>query len=305
MISRPALAAMLAALCLVFLPVSASASPRGFEARFELEADHGYRLAVSGSGDTVIVEVGRPRSLHPGALPRDRLTSQSLTAYVARGTVTPRRIAASFGKFGRIDVRFRPTGKAVALPVGDHCRGPDHFTSRRGVFAGGIEFEGEHRYVAVRAHRAPGRVRSPLRLHCLSGRFRTSATRRERPVGPDGGSPHETLAAVWRHAVSSTELYSFADRRRAFTVAVVEESLGRMAEFHQGLTLSRPQVFAIDNALTKATLAPPPPFHGTGTYEAAPDGSKSWTGSLSVSFPGAPRRPLTGEQFKVSVSAGL
>jgi hypothetical protein len=306
MIRRAPLLALLTALCLFALPASSPAAPRSFASRFELDAGQGYHLAVVGRGDTVTVEVGRPRSLHQGALPPDRPTSQSLTAYAVRGTVTRRRITASFGKLGRIDVRFRPLGKPVMLPAKHHCLGADHFTMQRGLFVGSIRFEGEHHYVAVRTHRAAGAERSPQRLICFSGRSRASAGERGRPVSSVGATGSRgSLSASWRHAVASTELYANANPRRALTIAVVEESLGRMAEFHFGLAVSHPQVFAVDNALTRATLAPPAPFHGTGTYEAGPDGSKSWTGSLSVSFPGAPHWPLTGEQFKVSLGAGL
>lgn len=283
-----------------------SRSARGFESRFELDAGHGYRLVVSARGETVVAEVARPGSLRGQQLQRDGLGSQSLTLYAARGTVTRRRIVASFGGFGKIDVRFRPRGKAVALPRPHRCRGGDRFTRQRGMFVGGIRFEGERHYVAVHTHRAPGRVRSPLRLHCSSGRFRTSAGRRQRPLEqPSAGGFRGVLLASSRHAVKSTELYAFVNRRRIFTAAVVEESLGRVAEFHLGLSVSRPRVFSVDSALTLATLAPPPPFHGKGTYRAAPDGSKAWTGPLSVSFPGAPRWPLTGEQFRVVLGAGF
>jgi hypothetical protein len=220
---------------------------------------------------------------------------------VARG-----RISASFGKFGRIDVRFHPTGKAVALPAKGHCFGADHFTVQRGVFAGRIRFVGEHRYVALHAQRAAGRVRSPVRLHCFSRRARASASERARTVVPmPAGHPRGFLAASWRHAVDSTVIYVEHHRQRVFTTAFSEESLGQMAEFHLAVAVSGPRVFTIDNALTRATLTPPAPFHGVGTYAAGPDGSKSWTGSLSVSFLGAPRWPLAGEQFKVTLGAGL
>ncbi len=280
-------------------------SRRGFESRFELAAGHGYRLVVLGKGDTVLIEVGRPKSLSGGSPEESRVASQSLTAYAARGTVTRRRIAASFGKLGRIDVRFHPTGKAVALPLQHRCRGGDHFTRQLGVFAGAIRFDGEQRYVAVHAHRAPGRVRSPLSLHCLPDRSRSSASRPRLVGQPSDGGFRGSLGAFSRHAVESTELYAFVNHDRTLTVAVVEESLGRIAEFHLGLSVSRSRVLTADDALTQATLAPPPPFHGTGTYRAAPDGTKSWTGPLSVSFPGAPRWPLTGEQFRVALNAGF
>ena len=73
-----------------------------------------------------------------------------------------------------------------------------------------------------------------------------------------------------------------------------------MAEVRYTVLLLWPwsKTFVSDDALTSATLRPPAPFHGKGTYSAGPDGTKAWTGPLSVAFPGAPRFPLTGTQFK-------
>ena len=97
----------------------------GFETHLELEAKHGYEVTVIGEGDVVAVEVTKPAP--PGkenALERLLGMRSAVTAYVARGTVTPRRIVASFGKFGKLDLRFRPSGQggevavAQALPRG-------------------------------------------------------------------------------------------------------------------------------------------------------------------------------------------
>lgn len=297
---------LLAALCALVLPASSQATPGGSELRFELAAGHGNRLVVVGKGETVTVEVGRPGSLRQNSVPLYRRTAQSSTSYAARGTVTRRRIAASFGKFGGIDMRFRPTGKAIALPARRNCRGVDHFTRQPGIFVGSIRFVGEHRYVVVHKHRVAGAVRGPLRLNCAPSRSRLLAGGElQRPVPQPQGGSHSSLVAVWRHGVDATELYAFVVGHRMLTVAVVEESLGQLAEFHFALSTSPSRILSHDDALTRATLAPPAPFHGKGTYEAAPDGSKRWTGPLSVSFPGAPRWPLAGEQFKVSLGAGL
>ena len=61
-----------------------------------LGANDGYRVGVSGNGSAVVLEVVHGRS-------------RAMTAYVARGTVTPRRLEASFGSFGKVAMRFRPS----------------------------------------------------------------------------------------------------------------------------------------------------------------------------------------------------
>ncbi|MDX6609590.1 MAG: hypothetical protein QOF85_1515 [Solirubrobacterales bacterium] len=276
---------------------------QGFESRFEIEAGHGYELSVIGQGDVVAVEVTRPtRSKSP--LERLLGLDQAVTDYVARGTVTQRRIAASFGKFGSVDVRFRPSGRVLRSEPRRRCRGGDRFTNRLGVFVGAVRFSGEKHYVAVRAHRARGRIRSPLHLHCALPPIRPPAQSRARPLSPHPIFTPATLTAGWRHAVAATELFVLRARTATLFLALSEESTGSIAELRYGLATAPSKVFDFNDALTAATIAPPAPFHGKGVYAAAPDGTTSWTGPLSVSFPGAPRTPLTGPQFEVELSAG-
>ncbi|HEX4463655.1 MAG TPA: hypothetical protein VH042_03325 [Solirubrobacterales bacterium] len=279
----------------------------GFESRFDLEAQHGYTVSVVGEGDIVAVEVSRPLAHGKEDLLEQLLGSkQSVTAYVARGTVTEHRVVASFGKFGKVDVRFRPTGRVVESAQRRGCRGADRFTSQLGVFVGGVRFSGEEGYVAVRSHRAKGRVRSPLHLDCSSRPPHAFSSSRARPVRGQPSFTPTFLAATWRHAVSSLELITFRIGKTTLFAAVNEESLGSMARMRFALvTAPSKKTFAYNEALTGATITPPEPFHGKGIYRAASDGTTAWTGSLSVSFPGAPRLSLTGEAFEAALTTGF
>jgi hypothetical protein len=279
----------------------------GFESRFDLEAKHGYKVAVVGEGNIVAVEVTKPLPHGREDLLEKLIGSkQAVTAYVARGTVTEHRIAASFGRLGKIDVRFRPSGRLVKSRPGRRCRGTDRFTSRLGVFVGGIRFSGEKHYVAIQSHRAKGRVRTPLHLHCASIPRGVRSDRRARPV------PHHTafnptfFAATRRHGVSSVELLTLGIGRTTLFAAITEEGLGSMARIRFALTTAHSKkAVVLNDPLTKATITPPAPFRGKGTYRAAPDGTTTWSGPLSISFPGAPRLPLTGEDFEATLEAGF
>lgn len=278
-----------------------------FESRFDLEAQHGYTVTVVGEGDVVALEVSRPLPRGKGNLLEKLLGfKQSVTAYVARGTVTEHRIVASFGKFGKVDVRFRPSGQVVESGQRRRCRGADHFTSQLGVFVGGVRFNGEGHYVAVRSHRAKGRVRSPLNLHCSSRSPHQFASSRARPVHEHPIFSPTFLTATSRHGVSALELITLQLGNSTLFAAVNEESLGSMARVRFALaTASSKKAFSFNEAVTGAAIAPPEPFHGEGAYRAASDGTTTWTGTLSVSFPGAPRLPLTGEAFKATLTTGF
>ncbi len=282
-------------------------SRHGFESRFDLKAQHGYTVTVVGEGDIVVLEVSRPQPQAKGnSLEKLVGFRQAETAYVARGTVTQHRIAASFGQFGKVDVRFQPSGQMVESDPRRRCRGADHFTSQLGVFIGGVRFSGEQHYVAVQSHRVKGRVRSPLRLRCSSPPPHRSSSSRARPVHEQPSFTPTFLTATWRHAVSSVELITFRLGKTTLFAAINEESLGSMARIRYALTTtSSKKALIFNDALTNATIAPPTPFHGEGTYGAASDGTTTWTGPLSVSFPGAPRLPLTGEGFKATLETGF
>lgn len=288
-------------------PVQPSPARSNFESRFALKVGHGYEMAVIGQGQAVQVEIGRPSSLRQappgGGSPVN--TSEALTFYIARGTVTRHRIAASFGKFGRVDVRFQPTGPPLESRSRRRCRGADHFTIQRGVFVGNVRFAGENDYVTARSHHVRGRVRTPLFLRCVPPRLHSRAGSLQRAVRQTDFGFQSTLSASWRHGAHSTDLFSFGIRKSQLTAALTEESLGSVALIHLGLAISKSRILTVNDALTSATLAPPAPFHGKGTYSAAPDGEKTWSGPLSVTFPGAPGWPLTGEQFEVKVDASF
>jgi len=333
MIGRPLALASLTALCLGAAPAASPASPldipsaappqfravlreklhtseprRSADSRIELGFQHGYRLMVIGEGNLVALvamrDPGLSRILEAvSSAHKPPALARTVTAYVTRGTVTPTRIEASFGSLGDVAVRFHPSGRTVKEDPG-HCRGNSAFKVRRGTFAGRIRFTGENGYVSVRAHRARGRVRTPRHLRC----------RGRRPVGPHprdrstGRRRSDSRAGMFveRHTpTTSTELFAFQTSRLSLLLALAEESRGTMAVFHYVLALVGGRVLTHDDALTSATLRPPRPFHGRGIYSAAPDGTKTWSGSLSVAFPGAPRQPLTGAEFASQLTVGF
>jgi len=266
--------------------------------RLELE-DKGYDISVVGVRGVVAIEVEKAGS--PDV--RSGAKRGALTIYVAHGTVTTRRMAASFGRFGEISVRFRPSGRAVESHPGKGCRGPDRYTIRPGVFVGRIRFTGENRYIQVRAKRAKGRIRRPVHLRCAKqprSRAESSQAVEDPPF-----SAMDVLEAGWRKPLAATELTALRFGARVLCFASTEESLGSVAEVRYAFAVSSARTFAQNEALTAMTLRPPWPFAGSGEYLASPDGARTWTGRLRASFPGAPGLPLTGAEFRVRLASGF
>lgn len=271
------------------------ASHTPFHPGFELKARNGYRLHVIGFDRDTVVFV-----IHSQA--------GAETAYVARGTVTPNRIQASFGKYGKVAMRFRPSQNRTWVKPHRSCRGAGRFMVRRGVYVGSVRFSGEGGYVSVRSHRAKGTV-SSVAPQCERGRGHSGRREESAIVTPQGGPGLELsfLGASWRHAVSSASFVAvnFGPGRTLF-LAMSARSEGSVAVVRFALTGSKASAaFSIDNALTQAQVSPPRPFLGTGTYSAAPDGTTTWTGTLSVNFPGAGHFPLAGPPFKATVGSSF
>jgi hypothetical protein len=312
---------LVAALALVAVPASASAQANGLsfdplgevppilrskvpghvEARSSsapflpllvLKASHGYRVGVIGFGSTVLLEVIHGRA-------------RAITAYAARGVVRPGRLEASFGDLGRIAMHFqRSSNQPRANPHRD-CKRGDLIVRRRGVYVGSFRFRGEGGYISVRAHRARGRV-STIAPWCLRSQVDGPDQHAVRPA--QHGDPLELAAvgASWREGISSTSVGAVALGGRTLFFASTAQSEGDLAILRFAFTSAgSAQAFSVDNALTHAQIKPPAPFHGTGIYRAGPDGTKTWSGGLAVNFPGAPRLPLTGPQFKPELEAGF
>jgi hypothetical protein len=251
-----------------------------FRSGFVLKAD-GYKIGVSTFGSAVFLEVWRGGS-----------GRRVQTAYLARGVARPERLQATFGKFGKVKMRFRESRNRTWRGRVRTCRGANRFVKRRGIFRGNLRFKGEDGYVSVRIHRAKGAVvtEAPKCKH------RRGGGGFDIPFA-NFSQPKSAVLAIARHGVDATAFLAVEDRRSTLFFASSEESRGKLAIVRMAV-LRRKSRIRTDEALTSARLTPPAPFHGTGRYRAAPDGSSAWSGGLSVNFPGKPRSPLTGPEFE-------
>ncbi|HET8813837.1 MAG TPA: hypothetical protein VFM51_02645 [Solirubrobacterales bacterium] len=253
-----------------------------FRSGFVAKAD-GFDIGVSTYGDAVYFEVWRKS--------RGRRIA---TAYLARGVARPERLQATFGNFGKVSMRFRESrGRPRSI-----CRFGQVLVKRRGVFVGNLRFRGEGGYVSVRLHRAKGGIVTP------GGRCRYRPRRGVlRELIELFFLPKAAVLALSRDGVDFTALLALEGRRSSAFLAMHEESRGKLAIIRLAEARKPRRHIRVSEALTSASLTPPSPFHGTGRYRAAPDGTTTWFGDLSVHFPGAPRFPLTGPGFEPFLEA--
>jgi hypothetical protein len=272
---------------------------------FTLRGSNGYLISVLGAAG------GRDRS----TVSLSAAHGSANATYTTEGTVSPTRMEASFGRLGAISLRFRSSGRVQHTPVPPKCRingFPSVAKARVGTFIGTIRFRGEEGYTRISAHRITGRVGEPWAI--LGG------GRKDQCLSLGSGvneAPGALLAAS-----SAGEAASFSATAEPPSSAPVTGSApgvlaqqlgsyrfdGATMEKRSGMLISRSTSatgaagdFIFGSALSSATLTPPDPFSGIGTFQRNADGSTSWTGSLSVSLPGRRKVRLTGPRFKSSL----
>jgi|GEM_PF-494958 len=295
----------------------------------------GYTISVVAFEQTVALSVTRAR-VRPhqgGDGHRKRRTRLATTTYLAHGKVTPTSIEASFGDRGRIAVRFRPSGRDVHATRKAGCKDPsDAILAHLGVFVGALRFEGEGGYTSVEARRVSGRSvdlsalvacllgrgpgrhaaipppRAPLGLH-LPGLVAADGTRAASAPGvathPSTGPKSTTLFAESKLALQRVVFAAqVRDAGRAHFLAVDEVSEGSIGILRLVYARGASSGLTFDATLSRGSASPPPPFSGRGILEHGPRDAKSWTGSLAVSFLGAPRVSLTGSPFDALLVRG-
>jgi hypothetical protein len=294
----------------------------------KFENNDGYAIVVIAHDQTVALRISRAHG-------RGRGSSRASTAtYLAHGKVTPTSIVASFGDRGRIDVRFRPSGRKLRATRKAGCKRPGGgVLARFGVFAGELRFQGEGGFTSAEVHRVPGRsVNFSALVACLFGGTprgpQAALPEPKLPWGihlpgadagalgatpetpsvqthPTRGPKPTTLLADHKTPLTRTVFAAQArGRGKVRLLALESASEGSIGVIRVVKTQADPSAFNVNGILSSASVKPPAPFSGTGAYVQGPGNAKSWTGSLAVSFLGAPHVPLTGSPFVARLARG-
>jgi hypothetical protein len=266
-------------------------------AEFTLRASNGYRITVAGD----------PGGNGPDQVRLIASGPSGSAEYSVEGSVTTASIQASFGRLGRIAVRFRPSGaiRHVGVPRSCMKERPRVVTSKLGSFSGVIEFRGERDYTRVSAHRAWGGIGDPLAntVKKPTCEFHESDAERKKElesVSLDGSPAGAGVTFTAFRAFGDWSGQGFPGGssspkgiRYVFAASAVERA-GQMFIVRYTGALGGATDFVFDDALTTATVAPPAPFTGRGSFLRNADGSISWTGDLGVPLPGRGTVRLTG-----------
>jgi hypothetical protein len=272
---------------------SGTASARvATQARFTLHASHGYTADFSANGPGAVIlygKAGQPKPPGDDGLTVQVSKGHASAAYFHPAHFMPKRISGRVGGLGRVKVHFhRQRTRKVSL---SHCSG--YIVRRIGVFTGTIRFRGERGYTKLRARRAHGTVEVPRDLHCHFGRGGGGGGGRvvhwtylDASNDPSNLSGYTDLFAEKSRASDTS--YFFVDRTDAH---------GQMLIGRSAWARAPRSAFTFEPDLSSAHVEPPAPFSGSADFSAP----HQWTGSLSVSLPGAGDVPLTGPDFSASL----
>lgn len=269
---------------LAILALSDQAAARPFEAGFSVNTSNGYRISVAGWHHSVRVLVIQ------GPVRIGRHVVE--TEYFGRGIASPAGIEADLGVLGSISMQFNPSAKGKIRTSPKNCS-PHKIYRRPGTFSGNFRFLGEASYAAFEAAEVKGSIGTPDDLIC--GTF-SAPTKGRPPLMPYLGA--RTSNHYLADGFIAFGVRRGAAPRRAYFTAESREHVEGFSVSRFVTEMAPASSFAVSPHLRIATVTPPAPFSGTATFEGRSGTPPSWSGSLSVSFPGK-AVPLTGPNFKL------
>jgi hypothetical protein len=211
---------------------------------------------------------------------------RTLVTYGAPATVSPTTIEADLGKLGRISVTRVPTGRTKAVRGGCKPGSTKRVEAER--YEGTIEFHGEEGFAEVSATSAP--LGYPT--ICVG-------------AGASGGAPGKNLSGarldVEKRRPEKYRLeFDAIQRRPGARTGVkieVDEHRGEIEIQRSTWAWASAGALRYDRRLRNATVRPPAPFAGHGSFHGNAGGANRWTGNLTVDLPGHSDVPVTGRGF--------
>ncbi len=234
-----------------------------------VNSSHGYDITIVGNNQAYGSGRFVGLTTHKG---------HAYASYNTGGTSTASHVKADLGDFGKIDLRFHPKDSIHPPLPGPKCHGKYKRTT--GIWKGKIKFKGEDGYTKVSAKSGEGN-------YTING-----------VTCPGGGKTHKH---VHLHAQASGAMFDADVRKKPgakpeFSVFVTGVA-GSVSIFRTAGVRGAPANFSYNGGYTHATVKPPAPFSGTGTF----DTPSSWTGSLKVDLPGAPNTVIAGAGWTASL----
>lgn len=203
-----------------------------------------------------------------------------LSAKVEAGVVS-----AHFGPLGFLDMHFvRSGGSRRYRP---YCGG-EAVKLARGHYEGSVWFAGGDGHPPVKASVAQVAPAWELEERCAGGVREGPSTLPGAQLQAGSVRPDTPSFSAFKNAPDApSHLFAFVNEGRRGV------SMSRFAG-----VVAPPSAFRYNQSLTKATIRPPAPFTGVGTYDANRDRPHRWFGTLAVDLPGREHVSLTHDPVR-------
>jgi hypothetical protein len=219
----------------------------------------------------------------------------AMVTYATPAMVSDTAIEADLGELGRISVTRVQTGRTKMVKICGRGRKREVAVER---YEGTIEFHGEEGFTDVSATSAP-----------LDSTPFCSGRNGGEEGGGEGRHPDKSLPRARLDVEKARghqyrlEFDAVKERPGAKTrVSVeIEERRGEIG-VHRAISLfAAPGALHFSRNLHTATVRPPAPFAGHGSFDGDARGAGRWTGNLTVDLPGHSDVPVTGPGFTASL----
>lgn len=304
------LIALLALPALLIAPGVAAAAKTHPEVRpglhlitFDTTGSNGWKVSFNGSPDKLFK--------HQLGIQATKGNGESVS-YTFRGGVSrDGTIDAKLPGVARVAVHFETTEvRKLKLHTATNCTAPKTSTTRKGFFRGTIELRGEGGYTTVHRTSAPGDISDFPREVCKVKAETESGTSAEAEEGFEK-LVHVTSLQVGRKqdggSLTFEALNLGAGGGPAAPVGAVEFSTTFTRFLPHHVTISarvsaagKPGQFTIkplNGAPSEATVEPPAPYKGSGTFELESPTTASWSGDVRVDVPTLGNVTLTEPGF--------
>ena len=191
-------------------------------------------------------------------------------------------------------VTFEPTETREDSPRG--CTGPPS-TLSDGVFVGTIQFAGEGGYVQIEETRVKGSLDVWRESEWKCPHHKQPPAPQVSREAPEAEKEPASLFAYRRGCSCFFAAYTERSRKNrgpTFFVGAKFEKREGMEITRVTYAKARRSRFVFDHAAGTATVKPPQPFDGHGTFKRRPHGRDLWRSTIRVSLLGAEHLDLRG-----------
>jgi hypothetical protein len=278
-----------AAAMLIPAPAAAVDSDLKYAYAFKVPATNGYSLIAVASNERadgrgeIVLFVSRKDAGY---------RTQESAIYVFPAQLSATSLQADLGALGEVDLKVAPSGKKKTLRSG--CGGETETVSYEpNYFSGSFNFYGEEAYTDALSS-------FPREYPGFFSRFICPGDGGE-VVGPS--FPGARLGLHTRRNDFRFSLHAIQNRpgKPSRFEVEVREKRGEASIIRTVSQWGEPDAFQYDPLLRKATIDPPYPFAGEGTFDRAALPANRWTGYLEVDLPGRSDQPLTSTEVRATL----